>query len=360
MAKRGVPGYIVSMLKRGYSPDIIRNKLLESGYNIEDIDKAFSSAYGKGENKFIPIIILMMVIISLSAIGYIYFYYFYPQKNSSAFSFSIKADSSDAERGDFVVFSKETELISDDNVLLKYELISKDDKSVIAKEEEYGSLAELFSRKSKLEVPIDAKSGAYQIKATLEYKTSKKTALAEVNIDGSGKSRSNDGGEPDLSAETTNLVPSTTIARISTTTSTVAIQEEEDNENLEDIDVDSLDSYEALFKIKELAKSNSETAASKCSDFEIDIFRYDCYSNIAEVTGDYSFCDKIKDERLKDNCIIIAAKSSKDDSVCEKASSSEKKDSCYRFFVFGLRDYSVCFKINDEMMRTTCENLRDV
>ena len=345
MAKRGVSVYIVSMLKRGHSPAIIRNKLLEAGYAGEDIDKAFESAYGTGGNKFVQLIIMMMVIISLSAIGYAYFYYFSPQKNSSGLSFSIKADSSAVAGGDFLVFSKETELISEGYASLKYELVFKDDKSVIAKGEEAGSLAELFSRKSKLEVPIDAKSGAYQLKAFLDHKAKMTTALAEIEVKDSEKSASDDEGKSALLPATTTSVPSTTIAS---------------NENSEDIDVDSLDNYDALFKIKELAKSNSETAASKCSDFEINTFKYDCYSNIAEVTGDYSFCDKIEDERLKDNCIIIAAKSSKDDSVCEKASLSEKKDSCYRFFVFGLKDYSVCFKINDEGLRTTCENLRDV
>ena len=117
--------------------------------------------------------------------------------------------------------------------------------------------------------------------------------------------------------------------------------------------------WEKLDFIKETAKNNPTKAEDYCNNLEIEAHRDECYYNIAEATLSTQRCNNIVSERTQDRCISNIAKLSKKSKLCEGITKQSRKDSCYMNFV-NNGDYTICNKIDNEHLREVCNSLRDL
>jgi hypothetical protein len=80
----------------------------------------------------------------------------------------------------------------------------------------------------------------------------------------------------------------------------------------------------------------------------------DCYAGIASGTNDASFCDKIKDENIKESCYQTVAMSINDSAPCDKIESINMKELCYDSV--GSFNYNplVCENIKEPNLKNQC------
>ena len=81
---------------------------------------------------------------------------------------------------------------------------------------------------------------------------------------------------------------------------------------------EGLSIFEKINKIKEIAKTNPEIAGRYCSEINDDIYKNNCFSDLAEITGVLSNCDLINRQRAKEECYGKVAIKIKDSSVCNR------------------------------------------
>ena len=114
--------------------------------------------------------------------------------------------------------------------------------------------------------------------------------------------------------------------------------------------------WEKIDKIKEIAASDPEKASSYCHEIEEDLYKDQCFLNIAEATQSVSSCELIIDERTKDKCYTSLAKTLNNYVICEQVIGESRRNSCYMAFVMD-GDYTVCEKISNDYLRQSCDAL---
>jgi len=66
MANNKLAGYIEEHLKKGFSPDKIKSKLLDAGYKRENIEEAFSHVHKRSNiSKIIITVTVLLIIVAL-------------------------------------------------------------------------------------------------------------------------------------------------------------------------------------------------------------------------------------------------------------------------------------------------------
>jgi len=81
--------------------------------------------------------------------------------------------------------------------------------------------------------------------------------------------------------------------------------------------------------------------------------RDDCYIKLVNA-GDYSVCDKISNQHLRESCESLA-----NQDTCAIISQESSRDKCYMDNYVNKGDYSICEKIINDYLRQSCEALRD-
>lgn len=115
--------------------------------------------------------------------------------------------------------------------------------------------------------------------------------------------------------------------------------------------------FDRLEDIKSLAASNPDKASSLCAGIESNTYRDDCYGNVGKVSRDLRFCSLVKSDRTKDDCVSEIAKSSGSSSLCQQITLDTRRDACYMNFVL-TGDYSVCESIVDNYLKDSCNALK--
>ena len=83
--------------------------------------------------------------------------------------------------------------------------------------------------------------------------------------------------------------------------------------------------------------------------------REQCYSNVAEIKGDLSICEKISDSDNKDICYANVAVVQDDLAICDMILSDERWY-CYYFIALNREDVSICETIEDQNIKNICHN----
>jgi len=127
------------------------------------------------------------------------------------------------------------------------------------------------------------------------------------------------------------------------------------------IDIASLSSYEALEEVKQLAKQNPKEAAVYCPQFRFQTSKDVCYEYVGEESTDTKYCEMIQDERTKDICYANVARKKFMPKLCENIKKDNRRDSCYMSFVIeDKRDFSVCDKVVNEYLKQSCNSLKQL
>jgi len=121
----------------------------------------------------------------------------------------------------------------------------------------------------------------------------------------------------------------------------------------------SLTVWEKLELIENISKTNLELAGNYClTQFEQQEYKEDCLLNIAQNAGSIAICSHIKTARTKDKCRSSVAKISGNSDYCKDISASNRRDACYMNFIID-GDYTLCDKIDNEYLRQSCGILRN-
>jgi hypothetical protein len=124
------------------------------------------------------------------------------------------------------------------------------------------------------------------------------------------------------------------------------------------VDVPELDIWAQLETIKKLAQTSEGEALSGCEKIDIN-YKDDCLQNVGEVSLNPSICDRIQAEMQKDRCFSTVASATKNPLLCENVKKDSRRDTCYTDFV-ALDDFSVCDKITNEYLKNSCNTLKMV
>lgn len=135
----------------------------------------------------------------------------------------------------------------------------------------------------------------------------------------------------------------------------------EANEDTESCDIDCitekpLTKEAILAEVDKLKSQIPEKAATYCRQL---IFIYDrdsCYSDIALTAKNTKYCTLIDSSNKKDLCFSIIANATTDVGLCTSIKSEAIRDSCYVQFILA-GDYSYCEKLSNNYLRDSCRLL---
>lgn len=116
---------------------------------------------------------------------------------------------------------------------------------------------------------------------------------------------------------------------------------------------------EKIEEIKEIAKKDKDRALKLCMEFALENYKEECIYNVAVVAADSSICEDINENRTKDKCFTKIAEATNNNLICDKIEKESRRDSCYMQFVMK-GDYSVCDRIANQYLKQSCESLRDI
>ncbi len=139
----------------------------------------------------------------------------------------------------------------------------------------------------------------------------------------------------------------------------------EDGEDYENCEKDcgdiffGLTMYDRIEKIKEIASTDPDLAGDYCKEIPQITYRDNCFVGLAEVTKLVDNCKYVEEDRAKDKCYEKVAEVTNDSKICERISTDSRRDSCYLTFVMN-KDYSVCNKITNEYLRNSCNTLSEI
>ena len=110
--------------------------------------------------------------------------------------------------------------------------------------------------------------------------------------------------------------------------------------------------------VKTLAYTDRQGAMKICADMEFVSGKDQCYLNIVGSIFDPVICDEITSDEIYDNCFSLIAQDTGDATYCDKATDATRKDSCLFTFV-SRNDFSVCESITNPTRKNICFSLKD-
>ncbi len=400
MPDKKLASYIKNQLAKGYDVAAVRYHLAKYGYTTGQINKAFDHIYNPGEVKHIihlspaTMITLVSVFLGIVVISAVFFFVLKEPSPQQLLDINLESIKTTAKQDGEVSFITELTSLGAKkryDVFLKHELISRQTNNVLTFKEETKAIETSTSIRTSIAIPSDALPGKYILRTIATYNGERAIATLPVNIE---KEEISEGPEceEDLPADCAN---GTSIIVYECIDGKKIITDEEcptqlieetcydniwnqDEEEIDcggvctlcekpepadvgPIDIDELSSFEALEKIKVLAKNDPSSAASYCPEFEFQTSRDLCYEYVGEGSADRKYCEKIQDGRTKDICYAKVAYSIFNPQLCEIIQKEDRRNSCYLQFVTGDRqDFSVCEKITNQYTRQSCFSLKQL
>lgn len=358
MAKT-LASYIKEQLDRGYDINTIKYHLMKHGYTSEQINEAQNEMYRPAEVKHIvhlspaTMITLVSVFLGLVVISAIFFFVIKEKTPSQLLDINMEGITTTAEQGGEISFIVELTSLGAEkryDVSLRHELISQKTNKILTFKEETKAIETSVSLQTGIAIPTEALPGNYILRTIATYNGQRAVATLPVKIETLEISEE----KPEEVIPEEGAIPETEIP-------------EEPEEPLPEqepsgsIDIEELSSFEALEKVKELAKTNPADAAAYCPKFEFQTSRDLCYEYVGEGSADRRYCEKIQDERTKDICYASIAKKLFKPELCEEIKKDNRRDSCYMSFVTEeKKDFSVCDKVMNEYLKQSCQSLKQL
>ena len=85
------------------------------------------------------------------------------------------------------------------------------------------------------------------------------------------------------------------------------------------------------------------------------------YEYVGEESANILYCEQIQDERTKDICYANVAKKLFKPELCEEIKKDNRRDSCYMSFVTEeKKDFSVCDKVTNQYLKQSCSSLKQL
>jgi hypothetical protein len=410
MLQQKLIDYIKQQLNAGYDIQTIKSHLLKYGYDITTINQHIN--YFLTTQKEVKHIIhlskgtmlffvgLFVFIVLISSLTYLYLKPIEPTK----YLLDIKIDvlTTSVKPGEVLKFNIELSnlgIIKRYDVFLIHQVLDNTNRLITSKEETI-AIETKTSSKSEIKIPTTAKIGSYSIKTIARYHGKIATATDIFNViketiepscfDGIQNSDEQgiDCGGSCKPCEEEKRCPKTcndfnicTRDYCNKESNYICVNEpikpccgnnvcepgegplicaqdckEEITKTPEEEIFKGMSIFEKLDKIKEISKIDPELAGKYCSAIVQRLYKYDCYSNLAETTGLVSNCDLIEKQRTREECYSIVAIKVNDSSICEDIVTDSRKDNCYMNFVIE-GDYSICHKIINDYLRQSCEAL---
>ena len=397
MASKKLTSYIKDQFAKGYDINTIKYQLIKTGYTTEQVNEAIRQSYGQKEVKHIihfspaTMITILSIFLGLVAVSAVFFFMMKPDAPSQLLDMEIEAITSTAKQGGEVSFTVQLTSMGTKkryDVNLKYELINKKTNKVVTFEEETKAIETSASLRKDMEIPSETLPGDYLLRAIAAYDSQRAVATLQIKIETAGTAvreceedsylDCGDGisiteylcveGEKVYSDEQCpgkecgekTAKPCEEAEWINYPTcdwSTVPCDAEPVTPGQINLD----NSFEALEKIKELAKQNPAEAAAYCPKFRFQTSKDVCYEYVGEEAADTGYCEIIQDERTKDICYANVARKMDMPKVCERIKKDNRRDSCYMSFVIeGKRDFSVCEKVVNEYLKQSCNSLKQL
>jgi len=367
MARKKLASYIKEQLSRGYDINTIKQHLINNGYSLRQIDNAVNELYKPTEVKHIihfspaTMITLVSVFIGLVAISAIFLFMMNEKTPAQLLDINLDGISTTAKQGSEISFITELTSLGSKkryDVNLRHEIISQKTNKVLTFKEETKAIETSASPQTSITIPKEALPGNYILRTIATYNNQRAVATLPVKIEKSEI--------PEEPSEPTEPEEIPEEPKEPYEEEPIEIPEEP-QEPLEipepsgKIDIDELSSFEALEKVRETAKQSPTDAAAYCPKFEFQTSRDLCYEYVGEESGDRRYCERIQDERTKDICYANVAKKLFKPELCEQIKKDNRKDSCYMSFVIeGEKDYSVCDKVVNEYLKQSCNSLKQL
>ena len=103
-----------------------------------------------------------------------------------------------------------------------------------------------------------------------------------------------------------------------------------------------------------LARFQEQRTEGLCKALNAGELQDDCFSSLAERSGNSTYCEQISSESAKSTCIAAVARTLTDIALCGNVSIEGERDDCYRAIAIELKDFSLCDSIVNEGIKNTC------
>ena len=361
MADKKIVSYMREQLRRGFDLKTIKNYLVSYGYKSYEVDGAINEIYGRHEIRHIihfspaTLITLISVFVGLIATVGIVFFFVSSKEPQQLLDLNLEAVKSTANQGQDLVFIVDILNLGSGkryDVFLKHELISSKTSEVVAFKEETRGIETAGSKQTRIAVPDDAEAGNYILRSIATYNGNRAVATLNVKV---LEKEAAEAEEPEVELE-----PEPEPEAEPAPQPEPVEEPEPEVGPVKESPLEGLSTYEALERIKEIAKTDKAKAAGLCQTLVLQTSRDLCLNNVAEIAKDKSYCTLIQDDRTKDICFSNVARAVERSEICEEISKDSRKDSCYMNFVIDFKDYSVCDKVTNQYLRQSCNSLKQL
>jgi hypothetical protein len=372
MAKK-LASYIREQINKGYDINAIRSHLMKYGYSPDKIDEAVAELYKPAEVKHTihlspaTMITLVSVFLGLVVLSAVFFFMVREGTPAQLMDVELEGITTTAKQGGTISFITKLTSVGAKkryDVHLRHEVISQATKKILTFKEKTKAIETSATLHTSIKIPLDATPGDYILRTIATYNGEKAIATLPIKI------------EKSSGTITTPEEPPKQPPEISEETCSDGIKNqdeegidcggvcepcEEPEPDVGEIDVDKLSSFEALEKVRVLAKENPSKAVAYCPKFEFQTSRDLCYEYVGEGSLDKRYCEKIHDERTKDICYANIAIGLFDAELCEQIKAEKRRNTCYMNFVRGdKKDFSVCDKVTNQYLRQACNSLKQL
>lgn len=356
MVDRKIISYVRNQLEDGYTVAQIKSNLIKNGYKPSVATEAINRSMQQ-PSFFTPVnlIIILSVFILIVLLGSMYFF-FQDNEVNVPMSLSIRCSKISVSKGDSLSCVNRLEGPEQKSAIefvQRVELINKKSNKVspVYEESEIVTIPATFN--SDINIPSDIESGEYFVRIILPISGKKLIGTTQVKIN----ELIVDNVIPDIEEE----IPVIDIEENFEIEEPLPEVEEEIEEPVDEY-IEEEESYlfDDLEEIKQLAVNDHFSAARKCPTLQFQLSIDKCYSIVAKESGNSRYCENIEDDRTKDGCYSDVALKLFDSSMCDSIEMDNRRDNCYMSFVTGdKKDYTVCDKVINEYLKESCIYLRE-
>lgn len=340
--------YMQSQLNNGYNLELIKTTLISRGYNPGLVNKVASDLNNLNinikhevhvSNGTIFGIIAAIIIVGIAVFGIFNLGLFQPKDSLLDISVSTTAYSYiPGETVNYQIHVTNMGSMERFDATIKC-LIVDDAGNIITRKEETLALETTASVNRNIPLPMNIKTGRYDLKIIADYGTKEAKTSAAIEIVPSVLDKKPEGYIPPITQIDRNVSdPDPPSVRPSTGTiptvdpDYVYVQPQTSKTPSE------ISFGEKLTGVKQTAASDPELASATCARLASSEQKDICYSVVADTSKHDSYCDRITEAEYKDNCYLSFLINMGDVSVCDKISDVNNKEFCNQLKLIQLMD----------------------
>ncbi len=356
--------YINDLLGKRYSREQITNALLRAGYPKQTIDEYLYYLHPKHALFSLKIIVgIVLISVGILIAGYFYLQYSSQPKIEQA-ELELKISQPEYSSGQlkFIAgfLSTQDEKIS---AGFTYTLTDSLGETIL-KKSELISFEKQTSKTIAVEIPSETKDGTYTLTASLIYRGKTISEAKTFDVKSQDKKTppetESEQNCDDKNSCTTDSLYGNQCAHeqiIPCCGNSVCEKGEESLCAKDCVQAKKLPTRDELFsKAKELSSSSPSEAVGYCKQLYFIQDRDSCHNDIAQTSQNKKYCVNIDSVAGKEKCIVTLAKTLSIPDYCESLLTVQSKDQCYVDFIL-LGDYTLCDKLTNEHLKETCRIL---